>query len=598
MASNSQVKNLLKKKGWTGEAVGKALISLLIYDYRKNRDPDAEQPLTLSDFNRLRDSLYSAGNNYEIAIFRRYKSAYSGLVDSFNMWQTHNQQLNHAYYRILMYLLGAYNAEEDRLKRRDYPIIISEEKYNELRAKAEETYRAEPVSYSFLVFTAMNRFNGDYPKELSDILDAYKEKELEDPAFIDWILEDYGLYYYYFNDGTNADDLSDEEVNDKIRDHFSNDFLKKFLDLKKKPIPAEVFYKMVRAYTDQRDENGEKPLKGKYKEALEFIDTAEYKTYEDFKKNNKPITYYDFIAGSYAGLLERFYAFDDEEETLTANYLRFKKAFPELAEYLEGIVNSYGVPAFKGIKPDQYGADLTTWGELADLGVYDIDIGDEDIACEINTGDETLDKEYYYRAFANGFSIYRPDEKQSPLKAKKIDEYGMYKNEDNSITFIQSVEHLYNDENARSILNDCYNELLSSSLKFYYYYKATLETLAQMLEMPDLIELVPIKDMETTERQLLNLKNLTVTLTKSVIRSRWLYCESVEKRDESIDMVTALFPLINLEDYNPTAEAMEALKEELGADNAIPLLTDLSQYINTVIKKDDELKAERGLLNE
>lgn len=59
MANKNQLKNLLKKKGWTGEEVGKLLIASMLNDIKQQGQQDKEPLFSQSDFEKMESSLTS-----------------------------------------------------------------------------------------------------------------------------------------------------------------------------------------------------------------------------------------------------------------------------------------------------------------------------------------------------------------------------------------------------------------------------------------------------------------------------------------------------------------------------------------------------------
>lgn len=601
--STQKINQLLKKKKWTGSEVGKALISMLVYDHRYKQDPNTKAPLTISDFEKLRDGLFNGRNDYEISVYRKYSACYSGLVDVFNYWQATYQQINHGFYRILMYLNMALVAEDAKAISEEYPLILTEEKYNELKAIAEREQREYRDSFISLLFHGLTYLSNGYyeskpesqPKELLEILEAYKSKPIKDKELIALFMETYDQSYYIFEDGTRSDDIGEDAMQEKIRKRFRAEYLDPIFNGEDEDITASKLFKTAKLYSLKAQKKqatlDEERLA---EEIMHFLKIGHYASYDEFLEHNEPLTAFDVVAGEYSGLLEDYNgSCADTEKEIRDQYKKFKKLFPELAGYMESLIKSFDIPAFKNITPAKMAKRLVTWGELADAGVFNYDYfilpDDDAIMNYYERGDEDTNRHGVKRARYNGIAIIKPDQ----YTKAKIDEYGEFKEPNGLFASLHGdIETTYNDGYSNHVLHFCYENLLAVSLKFYYYYQAVIEVLAKMLETPELLELAPSHDMQFMHGQLESVSGMALYL-----ESRIHYAD--DERTESVkQMIRELFPPIDLDRYKPTETAIERIKEELGADNANKHLNDLAVYITSLISDDDTLKSERGLADE
>ena len=603
--STINIDRLLKKKKWTGGEVGKALIAQLVYDHRQKNDPNAKKPMTSKDFEKLRDGLFNGRNDYEISVYRKYSACYSGLVDLFNFWQANNQQINHAFYRILMYLNMALQAEDAKAISEEYPLILTEEKYNELKEVAEREQRGYKDSYISLFFHGLTYLTNGYyeskpesqPKELLDILEAYKSQPVKDKELIAWFMEDYDQSYYIFEDGTRSDEIGEDAMQAKITERFNEEYLAPiFNGDEETDITASKLFKTAQLFSLKAQKNQATLDEEKLaEEIMPFLKIGHYASYEEYLEHNEPLTAFDVVAGEYSGMVDRFNGSLSEgtEKDIKDCFKRFKKLFPEITAYLETLIKSYEIPAFKDIKPVRMAKPLVTWGELADAGIFNYDYfimpDDDAIMNFYERGDGDTNRHGVKRARYNGIAIIKPDR----YTKAKIDDYGEFKEPNGLFSSLRGdIETIYNDGYSSQVLHFCYEKLLDYSLKFYFYYQAIIEVLAKMLETPELLELAPCHDMQTMEKQLESLNGMALYL-----ESRINYAD--EERTESVKrMVRELFPPIDLDSYKPTETVVEKIKEELGADNANKHLNDLAVYITQLISFDDGLKSERGLANE
>lgn len=185
------IKQLLRRKRLKGDEVGKALLLSLIYDNSRSRNRAADPPFTKYEFMGLLEKMPPQEHDaYQI-----YVDAYNGLRECINYMQTMTQQINHGFYRAMMYMQLALQYEEVQRILSSYPLILTQQKYDQLREKALKTVRSYKASYISLVIAGIYFYTGIYgnkaetPEQLSAILEAYKEKTVTDPETLEQLHE-------------------------------------------------------------------------------------------------------------------------------------------------------------------------------------------------------------------------------------------------------------------------------------------------------------------------------------------------------------------------------------------------------------------------
>ena len=139
MAMN--IMKLLHKKSWSGEEVGKALLSSIIYDINHGSEPNFNPLFSQADFEKMESSLKT---EQERSIYSVYKNIYQALIDSYNRGQGLYQQFWHGYYRYKN-TLDLCRKTDDMIKHtQNLPLIISRAQYNRLKIKAQKNTGAEP----------------------------------------------------------------------------------------------------------------------------------------------------------------------------------------------------------------------------------------------------------------------------------------------------------------------------------------------------------------------------------------------------------------------------------------------------------------------
>ena len=81
MANTNNINRLLKKKGWTGEEVGKLLIASMLNDIKQQGQAEKTPLFSQKDFENMESSLTS---DYDYLTYGVYRDLYSSIIDSFN----------------------------------------------------------------------------------------------------------------------------------------------------------------------------------------------------------------------------------------------------------------------------------------------------------------------------------------------------------------------------------------------------------------------------------------------------------------------------------------------------------------------------------
>ena len=124
------IDSLLKKKGWSGEEVGKALIASTIHDVKHQSEPDYKPLFSQSDFERMESSLSS---DRDYTVYGVYRDLYSSIVDAFNRGQGLFQQFYNGYSRFTNYFYLCQQADEALKRSDEYPLIMTQSQYNRYR---------------------------------------------------------------------------------------------------------------------------------------------------------------------------------------------------------------------------------------------------------------------------------------------------------------------------------------------------------------------------------------------------------------------------------------------------------------------------------
>ena len=583
MANN--IKSLLAKKGWTGEEVGKALIASLLHDI-KNQGKEYEPLFTQADFDKMENSL-STDRDY--LAYGVYRDIYSSLVDTFNRGQGLYQQFYNGYYRYLMELNGAMQADHALADSENFPLIMTQAQYERLTAKTLEYKKTFGESFYSLLFNLLEDYlealeagNTDaIPASILQAIETTKKEPAKDQPILRSYNELYGDGYYQLPDGRRSDKLSKEEWENALKE--------KFLETHKLTVNG------VEADAEQtaRHFNGNRLLRG-YELFFNGADAirAEYKklTGKELPEGSEQSILAELeeiisgIGGSsqkdalktalgelygvtsveaewhyYTELPEGLTQFDLLDlivdvsrygETDEKAHLRdFKKYFPALYEALEAYIKE-AVPEAKSLKPAQRYKQFVGWGTLAErnIGNYEtlLTVSDTDII------------QYLQR---NGLSF--ADNRRAVLKgiaviknphSFQVDAEGNYKEEHSPLLWLDDLDSIAKNTEKCIEIESFRNDLFIPALRYIYCYNSFLELLADCYD----IDGIEVAKLETAyfESQLTALNNLIYSLYFTI------YGDAEEKARKR-KLIKDIFQPVDAEELKPTEEAKQNMKLKL-----------------------------------
>ena len=169
MAMN--IMKLLHKKSWSGEEVGKALLSSIIYDINHGNEPNFSPLFSQADFEKMENSLKT---EQERSIYSVYKNIYQALIDSYNRGQGLYQQFWHGYYRYKNTLELCRKTDNMIKHTQNLPLVISRAQYDRLKIKAQNALK--------------NQKNAQKEPKEQDIIDQFiAEIALKNPKIADYM---------------------------------------------------------------------------------------------------------------------------------------------------------------------------------------------------------------------------------------------------------------------------------------------------------------------------------------------------------------------------------------------------------------------------
>lgn len=570
MANKNQLKNLLKKKGWTGEEVGKLLIASMLNDIKQQGQQNKEPLFSQSDFEQMESSLTS---DRDYLTYGVYRDLYSSIIDSFNRGQGLYQQFFNGFSRLFAEFREVENADNAQKSIDNTPLIMTESQYKRLEAEAVKTLSGYKDSFCALMFHCLDNFleaDEAYIKEeapaIWEALEATKKIPATGNRFLPLYNETYGEGYYSLPDGRRSDQMTGEEwqktleltINGETVQNYNQNRLIKSYELYfkgAKAIRAELLERTGKApdLTDEELEEaledtvgraGFNPNAEQIAKALDFSTPTEWHTYEEPPEG---LTLYDLLElypEEFSGAFEA-----DEKEALK----HFKKDAPALYDALKAYIESK-VPQARGLKPNQLHKDIISWGELVTTGLIGcselIQPDDRQIIDIATRGEDTTEnKSKRLRTGLNGIAILKHP---APFQ---MDEQGDYIEQKSPLHFFQSLYTLEGDGDKIAEIQGYTDNLIYPALGYLYAFNALMDIIGGVYDLPELAE-VAYYDTSLFESKMRGFNGMLYIFYHDV------YGNEAEKQHKRAIIKEAFRPL-EAETLKPSQKAIEEITAEL-----------------------------------
>lgn len=538
----ADIKSLLNKKKWKGEEIGKALILNLVNDFKHKSEPDHKPLFSQSDLDRMTASIESERDG---KAYNAYINLYNGVLDGHNRSEANLQQAQNGYYRLLMYVTNAEQAENAKRVMEQFPVIMTEKQYKETVEKAENEKRAIKESYNGLFFHAIEYYTGQrsgakptVPTPLKEIFSRLKKEPFTNAEILGAINREYGEGYYSLPDGSRSDEMDIEEWQELLREHWEKIH---------KDDPNYSQSRILKQY--RRLYNGE------IEHTEDDIEDAFNCTWHYYNYPPADLTKWDIIAGDY-NMLEYYRAVSGEQEGKEEYFFNmFLSDFPELSKAIKADISA----KLKKIDcPEDY---ILTWGDLADAKIYaypELIAVDDKIDLLGESGKDRV------RALYHGVAILRND----CITSHNTDENGYYKEPYSPLlSLLTGLDNLNSDESARFYIEKSRDYLLLPALREISAYNSLLSVLADEYGVPELVEMK--SSIDTMLEQVEALNGLVTAMYEHPAGTQ----EDIERKR---GIIKDLFPLIDLDGVHPTEAAIEAVRDKVSTSkDAI----DLNQLI-------------------
>lgn len=497
------VKRLLNKKEWTGEETGKALVLLMISDYKQALSGNTD-PKPLFPREKIREMLHGfRASRADIEACNRYINLQN--------WTKQYQAVANAYFQrfqsCVNEFISVHNAAESAENENRYierlPRIVTQKQYEELKAKRiEEQLDPEGDGTDSIgenVFSLIIRLIEHYalkletkPKAnnpLKAIKKLYSKETVENKAYILGYNKEMGDGYYTLPDGTRSDKVDRETWHERLLSY--NPDMQRLEVEERKGLtwqPGSLSYERFAKEARAAHMGEPKPNKSK--------DAAIWHAYEEASDG---LTKWELIRADAEGdadFFEYIPAFTDEEiapEAFIADVEAFKKEFPELVEVAFKLLDAMGYTyeeegeekPLSSIPVEEWETTVFTWRTLYNNSFPGFR---EEIESDIRifNGDK--------RALVNGIAIIRPSDLfKATINSRTcaaIDENGYFA-EPKGDTFFsnvfglnaylpdnpQSKENITRIENSRAALEE--------SLRYIIGFDTAIELIAEETGLPE-----------------------------------------------------------------------------------------------------------------
>lgn len=491
---------LLKKKGWTGEETGKALIYSLVNDYKQTLAGSTD-PKPLFPSERIREMLHGfRASASDIETYNRYIELQNWIKQYQAVANAYFQRFQSSINEFIAVVRSAETAESEYRYIERLPRIMTQKQYDALKAKRiEETLDPDGDgtdaigdSLLYLIFRAVDYFALQLEREpkkanpLKAVKKRYQKQPETNPAIIAVWMKEQSEGYYQLPDGTRSDEVSKEEWQERFL-YFSPDMQRLLAEAEEglTGLPGSLSYERLTKEARAAHMGEEPPEKGK--------SAATWHTYE---RAPEGLTKWDIIEAHASGeiFFSEYYPSTESDTATPEDYIAdataFKKEFPELVDAilkaLDAMGHTYGEEGrpLSAIPVEEWETTVISWREL-----YNASFPGFREWVEADTNIFNGDK----RALMNGIAILRASDLLKGVQGRRslaIDEEGNYIEPDGSTAYsdLFGLEK-YTPANPES--GDSINDIeenrkaLEESLHWLIGYDTALQLIAEEIGIAD-----------------------------------------------------------------------------------------------------------------
>lgn len=500
------INKLLKKKGWTGDEIGKALVLSLIDSY-KQTSRGVSQPKELFSAEQFEKMLLSIKDANQAIRYNRYLGLQSWLMQYQAVANAYFQRLQGDVSSLLTTYSTARAAEDISKYIESLPAIMTQKQYDETREKRIEEQLSQGAGYNafqmlhlaFTHFIVALRLEPKKPNPLK----AIKKKYEAAPIVTERILSRYnkatGYGYYTLPDGRRSDQMTDEAWREAMTPPAMKEILGGDIDRESPPeiVSERVTNRAKLIFAGATEEEADKAQR----ETDERRGWSVHTEWHYYDSPPADLSKWDIIEegglASYYPVLEG----DSTPEECLEQAKAFKEEFPELTETLLLEIDQQYFNGFKDIPVSKWAKTTRTLRELYELGYWGIRALTEDDANLFKGND---------RAIHNGIAIMRG-------KSARIDERGYYIEPERRSRLFLGLER-YTPENPNYLadvkaLEDT-RANIEGSLYWIRGYNKAIELIAECIGLPEFT--IFKADIANSEARLKALNGLIAMLHKEI----------------------------------------------------------------------------------
>lgn len=607
MAMN--IDRLLKKKSWTGEEVGKALMASTIHDIKHQANPDFKPLFSQADLERMEETL-STDEDY--ICYAVYRGLYSSVLDAYNRGQGLFQQFYHGYFRHSNTMLMCQQTDEALKRAESYPLIMTQEQYDRNQQTAREHLQGckEPLATVLLeVLENYLLFPENAPEGILRLIEATKKEAVTNKRILASYNRALGLGYYTLQDGRKSNEMTPEEWKAAVEGVYialSNGAATTVADaytLYAKPRfmqALELFYNGIEGikklhqevYGEELDNLSEEQEQLYLRTLEEMLSETVALKGEDKRRENReappssahiylsrlldgdrpPLAVWSYYPDptnltKYDALFENLTLYGEDEYTDKTPIEQFNELaedypalFAELVAHIKKIV-----PSFKNIVPTQYFDDIARWDELeaSGLKLYTGLTDPEQVCYPEYSSAATLEEELG-DIFSKGWEVERYQKKERVLKRgiaviqnppkEQVDLIGNYIEAPAPTDAFTNLDKLNESDSLKAELVATREKLIKPALRFIYSFNALMGIVGSVFDVEDMetVQLVA----EPLETLLDRFNSLVYVFYKDAYGHA---SERARKRG----IIKELFLPIKTAELKPTESAINAVTAEL-----------------------------------
>lgn len=582
------IKTLLKKKSWTGRDVGTALLMGLAHDI-KNKGKKAAPLFPQEDLDRMTATLTTEP---QVTAYRVYLAIYEAIVTNFNKNQASIQQFYNGYYRYLLALRSASQAEDALRHSENYPLILTQAQYDRIVQEERHRLRSTSASFASIMFYLLEDYMNDLdqaPQAIRAAIEATRREPVTNGRILAGYNIDTEAGYYSLPDGRRSDRMSSEEWQKALG-----------LDLEEPDLWGEPIMAVRQAWRFECWRlmyEGEEAIKEAFREkvskdfaaysvtipelfkALESLSEgitervgdralAIAKKLVDMPSSNATWHYYEAppedltkfdvleeLLERYTGALATFTAVHGEpvkEINPRSQLKEFREDYPAVYSALKDFIEE-NIAASRGLMANQQLKPITTWGELADLGIPSfkrlVEVSSHDITAHYTSGKDTGKKlQARRRIVYNGVAVL------TNASSSQVDSQGNYIEPEDWYADTSSIIALAKDKAEADYTRALLEVFVTPALRYILAFNAFIEIVANTYDL-DFIKIAQ-EPLSYQKDRVEALNNLIYMFYATVYGTE---AEKAEKRK----LIKSVFAPVHVDALAPSQERIDLIAEHL-----------------------------------